>query len=341
MKFHAYEIKTGNEVWVSDPIGEYPWGSNNIGVCAYAYSNLYMGAYDGYVTALNALTGKVTWRSKVAAETSETVFNSWAPWAGLVVADGKVYISTSEHSPTNPRIRGNKVFAIDANTGKTIWSLSGAITFYSGCPAIAGGVYVGVSEIDGVMYAIGKGKTEITVSAPQTAVPRGTGVLIQGTVMDQSPAQPNTPAVADESMIDWMNFMHMQNATLYNNHPVPKGVPVALTATAPDGSTISIGETTSDENGYYQFSWTPPNTGNYKIQAAFKGSQSYWGSSITTGLSVAAAASPSVSVSPSPSGTAAPPPGNETGAMTLYIALAAVVIIIVIVAIAVALRRRK
>ena len=46
-----------------------------------------------------------------------------------------------------------------------------------------------------VTYGIGESAT--TINAPDTVVPQGTGVVIKGTVMDQSPAQPNTPCVSD------------------------------------------------------------------------------------------------------------------------------------------------
>jgi signal transduction histidine kinase len=139
-------------------------------------------------------------------------------------------------------------------------------------------------------------------------------------------------------MSEWMNYMHMQKDMPAN----VRGVPVILTATAPDGSAINIGQTTSDGYGYFQFLWTPPSTGNYKIQATFAGSESYWSSTAQTGLSVSAA-SPSISTSPSANtGTTAPSPSSQT-ASSLIIYIAAVIAVIVIVAplTALILRRRK
>jgi hypothetical protein len=257
------------------------------------------------------------------------------------IADGVLYTSTGEHSPTQPRWRGGTLFAIDVYTGKFLWNLSGNIgSNYAGKPAVAGGTFIGTNEYDGTMYAIAKGQTTTTVTAPQTAVSKGAGVLISGTVMDQSPAQPDTPAVSDDSMTAWMNYLHMQlplTATI-------TGVPVMLTAVAPDGTCMDIGSTTTDGYGTFFYSWTPPNTGIYKIQATFAGSNSYYSSTAQTAVSVAstsasASISPATSASTSPS--VAPPPSSEASSMTLYIAIAAVAVIVVIIAVALVLRRRK
>jgi outer membrane protein assembly factor BamB len=125
-RVHAYDIKTGNEIWVSDPIGEYPWGSQ-----AYpwglAYDHIYFGAYDGRIHAIDVTTGKTTWSSDYAGDTTETPFGTWAFYSGMVIADGKIYQGGSEHTATQPRIRGNRFFCIDAHTGKFLWNISGAI----------------------------------------------------------------------------------------------------------------------------------------------------------------------------------------------------------------------
>jgi hypothetical protein len=125
--------------------------------------------------------------------------------------------------------------------------------------AVADGYLVASSAYDGYTYSFGKGKTQTTVTAPDTIIPEGTGVVIKGSVLDQSPAQPNTPCVAKESMTTQMQYLHMQK-------PISTdvvGVPVKLTAIASDGSVVDIGTVTT--NGYYgTFSkaWTPPKQGD-------------------------------------------------------------------------------
>jgi hypothetical protein len=166
-------------------------------------------------------------------------------------------------------------------------------------------------------------------------------------------------------MTPWMNYLHAQ-ASMPTD---VKGVPVTLTATAPDGTCITIGETTSDGYGNFAYLWAPPNTGIYMVQATFAGSTSYWSSTAETQVGVVASvASPSVtgpaqtesptqtstptqSASPSASTSAsssasspsvAPPPSTEAApSMTLYIAIAAAVIVIAVAAVALVIRKRK
>ncbi len=61
------------------------------------------------------------------------------------------------------------------------------------------------------MYVFGKGKSETTVTAPDVAVPTGTAMTIKGSVLDMSPAQPETPCVSADSMTTQMEYIHMQN----------------------------------------------------------------------------------------------------------------------------------
>ena len=66
----------------------------------------------------------------------------------------------------------------------------------------------------------------------------GGSVLIQGSVLDKSPASSSAtltamyangvPAISDANMSVWMDYLHMQNSTLLNNPPDCTGVPVTL-----------------------------------------------------------------------------------------------------------------
>jgi hypothetical protein len=80
---------------------------------------------------------------------------------------------------------------------------------------------------------------------------------------------------------------------VYMQKPKPlsaTGVPVELRAyRVDDGSMIDVGSVYSDINGHYEYMWTPPNTGTYKILASFPGSDAYWTSSAETALGVTAA----------------------------------------------------
>jgi hypothetical protein len=160
-------------------------------------------------------------------------------------------------------------------------------------------------------------------------------VVLKGTVMDQSPAQPSTPCVSKETMKTQMEYLHMQRPIdgLYHNETIT-GVPVTLTAIKSDGTVIDIGTTTT--NGYYGTftqAWTPQDVGTYTIMASFAGDDSYGSSSAATGLVVG------------PSPTATTTPGTEQTVVDntplLYAIAAAAVAIILAVAIVGMLILRK
>jgi hypothetical protein len=183
---------------------------------------------------------------------------------------------------------------------------------------------------------MGKGQSSTTVSAPQTAITAGSPIIISGTVMDQSAAQPNTPAVSDASMATWMDYLHFQMPIdgIYHN-AVVNGVPVSIDALDPNNNVVHIGTATSDQSGTYSFTWTPTTTGTYKISASFAGSDSYGSSSAETAAVIVA----EHAVSPTP--TSSPTEGLvKTSDLMTYIVVAVIVMIIAL-AIATLLILRK
>jgi hypothetical protein len=76
---------------------------------------------------------------------------------------------------------------------------------------------------------------------------------------------------------------------VYMQKPMPDdvtGVPVKLAYQLPDGSWKDIDQVISDDHGNFGFGWTPEEEGTYLVKAFFLGSDSYWGSSATTYLTV-------------------------------------------------------
>jgi hypothetical protein len=194
--------------------------------------------------------------------------------------------------------------------------------------------------------------------------------MFTGTVTDQSPSGrqninggldfmlKGTPAISDEDMQAWMEYMFMQREFPAN----AKGVQVHLTATDPNGNFQDIGTATSDTSGNFGLAWTPPVPGVYKVTATFAGSKSYGGSFATTYFNVqpAAATSPAAATpTPQPTLTAPPPtttapvqttapptspavvPPTSAEPTTTYIAIGSAVVVIVLVAAALVLRKRK
>jgi len=207
---------------------------------------------------------------------------------GATIADGKMFTYNTEHTESWPLTRGWGLHCINITTGELVWKIENPMS----PGGIADGYLTAADSRDGYMYVFGKGKSATTVTAPDVAVPLGTGVMIKGTVLDQSPAQPGTPCVSEASMSLQMENLHLQMPVggVWKNETIT-GVPVALTAIGSDGSFIDIGIVTT--NGYYgTFSkeWIPPAEGSYEIIASFAGDDSYGISAASTAMSVGPAA---------------------------------------------------
>jgi hypothetical protein len=149
---------------------------------------------------------------------------------------------------------------------------------------------------DQQVYAVGKGPSAMTVSAPNIAVTTSTTALISGTVMDVSPGTQTdkmhlrfangVPAVSDESMSEWMLYVYKQFARPMDS----TGVEVAVFAQQGD-NVIDIGTVVSDANGRFSIAWKPEAgiEGEYDIYAYFSGSAGYYGSFAKTEMAVSAA----------------------------------------------------
>ncbi len=323
---------------------------------SYAYGLLLSGGYGGVLHAYNIKNGQEMWNYTLTNIGYESPYGNY-PLSRTCIADGKIYLTSSEHSPTKPLWRGSYLRCINITNGQEIWKLS---DFSSGF-ALASGYIVTVNQYDNLIYCIGKGPSAVTVStSPVIGSP--TGVLIQGFVTDQSPGAKGTPAIADASQQGWMEYLYEQQAMPTN----ATGVPVHLTATDPNGNYQDIGTPVSDTSGLYSIMWTPPVSGKYTVTATFAGSNSYGGSSAETAFGYAPTtpgASPIVTPSPTPTAppvvtptpvvtqppvvtptpvvTVAPTPTVGFPATELYVIGAAIVVIVIVVVAAIALRRRK
>ena len=288
--YEAFDIHTGDVVWKSE-LMKYPWGSDSFGAYGYqsAYNLLYRQSYDG-IYAFNWTNGKIVWFYKAPAIAYETPYTDengagvYSFNSGGFIADGKMYVSNTEHTPTYPRTRGWKLHCINATTGEGIWTMMGS----QNPAAVADGYLVAGNPDDGYLYVYGKGKSSTTVTAPDISVPLGTALTIKGSVLDQSPAQPNTPCVSASSMTTQMQYIHFQlpQTGIWNNETI-NGVSVTLTAIDSDGAVVDIGTVTT--NGYYgTFSkaWTPTKQDTYTIVASFAGDDSYGSSAASTAVTV-------------------------------------------------------
>lgn len=279
MSFVGYDANTGVKKWVSDPL-VYPWGDfSTRHQVLIADGKLFVGAYDGYIHAFNITNGKEIWKfSSGKDNTTETPYGTWPWFGGMILAGGVLYSATGDHSPTSPLIRNQRLIAINETTGEGIWSLTGLDVLSS----MADGYIVGYNAYTNQMFSIGKGLSKTTISAPQTALTLGQSVVITGTVTDQSSGTKDTPAISDESMSSWMDYM-------YDQKPIPSdamGVQVRLDVIDANGNYRNIGTVTSDITGAFGFNWQPDIPGLYTVIATFPGSNSYGSSFAQTYMSV-------------------------------------------------------
>ncbi len=323
--WHAWDLATGNVAWVSE-LTSYPWGTFGAYASASAYGLLFYNQYDG-VCAYDWDTGDLVWRFSAPSIPYETPYEGQYSWfSGGIVADGKYYSYTVEHSPTAPIVRGLRIFCVNATSGKEIWNMTGAMA-----PGlVADGYLTASSYYDGYLYVFGKGKSATTVSASQSVAVQGGSVMLSGTVLDMSPGMPGTPCVSKESMTEWMDYLYMQKSVPAN----VTGVPVSLDAVDPNGNTLHIATVTTDISGSFSYLWvTPDVSGKYIVTATFLGDDSY-------GSSYAEAAIGLTQASASPTPTSDSPAAPAYTMLDIGI-IAAVIIAIIIGILNLILLRRK
>jgi outer membrane protein assembly factor BamB len=372
MQYWGISIDTGEVAWgPTQPESALDfYQKNGANEVMTAYGRLYTSSYGGVARCYDLKTGELMWSYNDTAAGLSAVWPNYPLGMGAI-ADDKVYLFTSEHSPNAPLYDGARVRCLNATTGEELWTmLSWASGFQAAGAAfaVADGYLIYLNTYDMQVYCIGKGASATTVTASTTEISLGSKVLIQGTVTDiaagtqqteQAARFPNgVPAVSDESQSAWMEYVYMQK-------PKPTdvtGVPVHLTVIDPNGNSQDLGTAVSDDLGNYVLSWTPQVPGIHKITATFEGSESYYSSQAGTAfvVSEATAAAPIVvptqpststtpaAITPTPTQAVsllpseAPQPSTNASAQTAtYIAIGAAVIVIVAVAAVLVLRQRK
>ncbi len=331
----GYSTKTGEKLWTTDSQGNsldyYAWRQHGV----MAYGNLYDWTYGGEVYCYNLTTGKTVWSwstGSTGLDNPYGVNTFWPFGAGLATVAGDVFYVASGHNYGPPLYKNAKIYAINATTGEEIWDFLNFATM-SSLPVVDG-YMLSFNMYDNQIYAYGKGQTQTTVTTAPYAN-SNSKILITGTVTDQSPGQTclgipaaGTPAISDDSMSAWMAYLYEQSPKPTN----ATGVQVTLTAIDPNGNYQTIGTTTSDANGQFSYTYTPPVPGAYKIAATFSGSNSYYSSAAQTTMGF-----------DEPAATA-PPQATQAPSMAdlYFIPMSiAIIIAIIIVGIAILLVLRK
>jgi hypothetical protein len=317
---YCIDARTGNLRWQSEPWGN-AWGMFTR-IYLSAYNTITTSGFDGHVRNYDADTGELRWDFYKGSAGFETAYGSYPEYAGLTIADGTVYCTADEHSSDGVLWRGAQMWAINVESGELEWQINGMYRH----PIVVDGIVMALNTYDGRVYAFGKGPSDTTVSAPQVQVTQGEAVVITGTVTDQTPQQAGTPAISDDSMGLWMEYLHMQKTAPMD----ATGVPVTIDVIDSNGNYYTIGTPTSDANGKYSLVWTPEISGEFYILASFAGSNSYGSSYDTTTMFVAEPPE------------ATPPPEPTPAPMTdTYIAGSSIAIIAAIVIIGLLILRKK
>jgi outer membrane protein assembly factor BamB len=275
-----------------------------------AYGIFFVSGYGGEIIAYSTNNGTVLWKFN---DTDIMKYTTGIPWGQQPVhvgamADGMVFAFAGEHSPGTPLYPGYRNFAVNVTTGEKVWDIFGWSSSGLGTSispvAIADGYLAMYNCYDGQIYSIGKGPSATTVTASPKVSVHGHSVLVEGTVIDtaagtkqneQAARFPNgVPAVSDESMTPWMEYIYQQK-------PFPQdavGVNVTISVLDPNGNVYDVGTTTSNTDGTYKLMFTPEVPGEYTVVASFTGSESYWPSHAATAIGVEEA--PAATPEPTP-----------------------------------------
>ncbi|MDT8783034.1 MAG: PQQ-like beta-propeller repeat protein [Candidatus Bathyarchaeota archaeon] len=339
-KHYGFSIENGKYLWTTESehySNAYGWGNAEHTWYA-AYGNLYSIGLGGDLYCYDGKTGATLWAYPLDDLYGEPVTGQqWWGWITLI-ADGKVYVGTCEHSAENPLPRGAPQACINATDGAEIWRVNGMFrnTRWGGNGVIGDSIIATMDTYDQRVYAIGKGPTQTTVSAPDLSVDFGKSVLIKGTVTDISPGTkeyaltsrfPNgVPAIADSNMSAWMLHVYKQ----FEKPTDVTGVPVDIYALDANNNYRFLGTAISDSSGFYNLEWTPDIPGKYTVIATFAGSKAYYPSSAVNAFTVS-------EVEP----TSEPEPTQPPSMADLYFLPMSIITLVVIIVIGALLLLRK
>ncbi len=148
---YCFNATNGQIVWAYTPTGD--TDGYFVTGPAVAYGMVYEMNKDGYLYAFNAETGSLVWRYKGPDAT--------LLWPGMpTVADGMVYVTTSESAEYGGQVGTSQFACLNAYTGQIIWQLpiealaprESAIVAYGDLYIIPGEVTTAVDAINGDEY---------------------------------------------------------------------------------------------------------------------------------------------------------------------------------------------
>lgn len=344
-QFTGYSMETGKKLWTTEPLSDMDYFGNPsfpFAAAQMAYGKLYSLNYAGLLYCFDLGDGSLVWTYGNGGERNSTQSGLQMPgyYPGFImgVGDDIVYIGATHHTIITPIPKGNFMRGINATTGLEIWTISDYTgSFMTLSFAMADGYCTFFNGYDNQIYAVGKGPTSLTVTAPDLSAASGQPVVIRGNVYDVSPGTRQhqlasrfangVPVSSDASMAEWMGY-------LYQDKPRPNnftGVEVILTVVDSNNNYRTIGTAETDYTGAYNFVWQPDIPGKFDVIATFAGSEGYWGASATTAFNVM-----------EPVVTEAPTPEPESIADTYFVpAIAGLLVAIIAVGVIIVLVVKK
>jgi len=288
---YGFNANTGQYMWKTEPQSyECAWAAGALSITSGCQSvasimddKLVVATVGGGVYCYDITTGKLNWQYEALDEYKES-YTSESWWLCITFGvNGIAYFGVQEHSTLEPKPRGAPFFALDLETGDLVWEIKGMFrqTQWGGHAIMGDSIIVTQDSYDQQIYAVGKGPTSLTLTAPSVAVTSGTPVLIKGTIMDVSPGAvtdkmklrfaQGVPAIRDDDMSDWMLYV-------YKNFEYKDfiGVPITLGVVDAEGG-YSEYTTVSDATGKFAVEIETPTSGQYTIYAYFDGTNSYYG----------------------------------------------------------------
>lgn len=323
----GYSLTTGKKVWGPFEMpNANPFTSLGQRYTPGPNGTILTWTYGGDAYSINAADGTFNWEYHVPPSGYESPYGTWPFWTFSVgtAADGKLFIPIG-HMYSPPLFHHAQQMALNLTDGSVVWTITAFDV--TSAPAISDGIMTTLNAYDNQLYAWGKGPTQMTVNAPDVGVTTATPIAIRGTVMDisagsQQEAQAarfanGLPCVSEESQQQWMEYVYMQQPRPTNT----TGVPVTLSVWDSNGNFRTIGATTSDDQGFYSFTWTPDISGDYRVVANFAGSESYYAATAETSFHAADTA-------PTSAPTETPP---QSMADAYFIPAVAAIIILIII----------
>ena len=289
MSHYGYSLADGSYLWgpaVAPTDTSSDWNFLALGQTLMDSGKIYWTGYSGILYCFDEHTGNLLWTYGNGGPGNSTNSGFSTPYGRFptfisVIADGKVYIDSTEHSPNSPIYKGEQMRAINATDGTEIWTLfDDGNQMYGGVASVADGYLTYLNTYNCLLYTIGKGPSALTVTAPDLAASAGQAVVIRGTVTDIAAGTKQTeqaarfpqgvPAVSDASQSSWMEYVYMQKPRPTNTI---RRTQFPLDVVDANGNFRNIGTTTSDANGVFSYTWTPDISGSYTVIASFAGSQ--------------------------------------------------------------------